>query len=122
MGVLLGIYWVFIYIMLCAVTAVWAESKGRSAGFFFLLALVCTPLVGILAAAGVKRYDKVLEKEQITDCTHKRCPDCAEIVRAAALKCRYCGADVSSVEVGTPGEAGYRAGRAIAEKLKSSAA
>jgi len=45
----------------------------------------------------------------MTDASTKRCPYCAEDIRAEALKCRYCG---SLVEGGTPlSRTWYRARR-----------
>lgn len=122
MSALIGIgilFWIVVYIALSVIAAAWAENKGRSAGGFFLLSIVLSPIVGLVAAGVARPNIARLEKHMILDATHKRCPDCAELVRADALKCRHCGANVSGIEVGQPGEAGYRAGRALAAAIKS---
>jgi hypothetical protein len=116
MSALIGVgilFWIMIYIALSVITAAWAENKGRSAGGFFMLSLVLSPIVGLIAAGVARPNVARLEKLMILDATHKRCPDCAELVKADALKCRYCGADVSGLQVGLPGAAGYRDGRAV---------
>lgn len=113
------LFWIVLYIALSVVAAAWAENKGRNAGGFLLLSLIFSPVVGLLAAGAARRNEALLDKMSIANGTHKRCPDCAELVKAAALKCRHCGADVSGIEVGLPGAAGYKAGRVVAAAIKS---
>ncbi|MDO9277657.1 MAG: hypothetical protein Q7U05_03720 [Polaromonas sp.] len=72
-----------------------ASSKGREGFGYFLLSIVLTPiLVGILVIAlpsikslpvVVTAVDAVVPDAQI------RCPDCRELVRTDARKCKHCG-------------------------------
>lgn len=64
------------------VVAIIAASRGRNSFGWFLLALLISPLIaGILVLALGSKSE-----------AGRRCPDCAETVRAEARKCRHCGA------------------------------
>ena len=73
-----------------------ASQKGRSGFGFFLLALLLSPLIGVLAAIFAGPNQAVLEEQSLRDGSGQRCPACAEVVRAQATRCRYCGADLST--------------------------
>jgi len=78
----------------CAVgAALIAAGKGRSGGKGFLVGLLLGPM-GVLIALGLpdaKRAQELGAQE-----TLRRCPECAELIQRAAVKCRYCGAAISS--------------------------
>lgn len=71
-----------------------AENKGRSRVGFIFLSLLLSPVVGIIAALVAKPNKAQLENDEIESGAAKRCPVCAELVRADALKCRFCGSDI----------------------------
>lgn len=90
--------WVLIWVALSGVAGVIAAKKGRSPGGFFLLALLLSPLVGILAAIVASENKARTEEEQIHAGQARRCPFCAELVRAEAVLCKHCGRSLESRE------------------------
>ena len=80
-----------------ALVAFWASSKGRSFWGFLILSVFLSPLIGaiVLMLAGENR--PALEAQALSDGTMRKCPACAESIRAEATKCRYCSSAVEPV-------------------------
>ncbi|MFT2095809.1 zinc ribbon domain-containing protein [Acidiphilium multivorum] len=80
----------FIWILLGCGTGAIAKSKGRS----FFLWMIYGFLIFIVAlphAILLKTDRKDLNRRAAVEGMVK-CPECAEMVRAEARRCRYCGA------------------------------
>lgn len=77
------IFWIFLSILV----GVFASSKKRSGIGWFFLSLIISPLITFI----------ILLVIGFSPSTLKKCPKCAEEIKAEAVVCRFCGADVSQV-------------------------
>ena len=72
----------------------WAESKGLPARPAFWVSLLLSPLLGILYVVASKPNQEAVETRMITTGGHQKCPACAEVIKAEARKCRFCGTEI----------------------------
>lgn len=68
-----------------------AYKRGRSFWKYFLWSMIITPCIPIVIVLFLRPKRAVLEKREIATGESRRCPQCAELVRAAAKVCKYCG-------------------------------
>lgn len=78
------------------VVGVIASNYGRTGFGWFMLSLILSPLIcGILVLALGKTGQAAASRdesgERVSPDTHVRCPDCRELVRKDARKCKHCG-------------------------------
>jgi hypothetical protein len=76
--------------------------------FGMLLLVVTIPLHLIYAALSTRRTSSptaTAEDAPPSAATHVRCPDCRELVRMDARKCKHCGADLVPQAPPTPPKA-----------------
>lgn len=94
---------VVVWLLLSAIAAWLAHSKGRSAVGVFFLSIFLTPLVGLITAAMLSRREALDRFAAMTgeSSTHRLCPSCAELVRHAASTCPHCGSTIGAASDNT---------------------
>ncbi|MCW1381511.1 zinc ribbon domain-containing protein [Novosphingobium sp. KCTC 2891] len=77
--------------------AVVLTNKGRSGCGGFALGFLLGP-IGLVIALVMNRDHRELEKQALQSGANRKCPQCAELIKVEARKCRYCGTELSPVE------------------------
>ena len=73
-----------------------ARKKGHLSGGWAVGCLLLGPL-GLILALGVPRDKIALEGQALQSGNGRRCPQCAEVINAKAVKCRYCGSPLDPI-------------------------
>jgi hypothetical protein len=77
-----------------------AQSKGRSFVAWWLYGAALF-IIALPHSLMLKADTQKIEREQLQSGTSRKCPFCAEIIKAEAIVCRFCGRDLPA---GTPQE------------------
>lgn len=88
----------FFWIALSFVVGAFSRSKGHSFAAGLVFALLLSPVIAGLVVAIRKPNTAELERRALGGGAVRKCPACAELVKADAIKCKHCGADLPAVE------------------------
>jgi len=72
------------------------SNKGRSGCGGFALGFLLGP-IGLVIALVMSTDHKELEKRSLQEGEMRKCPNCAELVRVEAKKCRFCGSELPAL-------------------------
>lgn len=81
---------IIFWLVLAILVGVFAGSKGRSGFGYFLLAILLSPLIGFIIVLILSPVLKNTEAKSIASGNLKKCPECAELVKAEAKICKHC--------------------------------
>lgn len=74
-----------------------AQSKGRSFVAWWLYGAAIF-VVALPHSLIIKKDQRELDREQLRSGSSRQCPFCAEIIKAEAVVCRFCGRDLPLLE------------------------
>ena len=84
---------------LCGVASMMiANNKGRSGCGWFLLGVLLGPFGILFALIASSVQPTPIDPEAPTSETHVRCPECRELVRRDARRCKHCGITLVPIE------------------------
>lgn len=85
-----------IWLVLSIAIGFWANKKGRNWFGWMVLSLLVSPLIAGVFLAIVSDNTEAAQAQRNMHLTHVRCPDCRELVRRDARKCKHCGSQLVS--------------------------
>ena len=94
MEVILKVIIPFIWLLCGIAAASIASNKGDRGCFGFILGILLGPIGVIIALLSSPKQAK-LDERALKSGKMKKCPVCAELVKAEATKCRHCGEDLN---------------------------
>lgn len=89
-----------LWFFLAFVVGAYARRKGLRAGKFTFLSMAFTPILGLIVVLLARPDEAMLVARGL----RRKCPHCAELIRADANVCRFCGRDLPPKHADAPTE------------------
>lgn len=84
-----------VWLLLALVVGVAASGRGRSGFGWFVLAVVLSPLIAGLLVLAMPSLKGTAQAPSLA--THRKCPECAELVLKEARVCKHCGTKLEAL-------------------------
>ena len=85
---------VVLWLIFAIMVALFAKSKGHSGILYFFISVVLSPLIGFIIALVISPGVEKIEEKALSTGSMKKCPNCAELVKAEAKVCKHCSGEL----------------------------
>jgi len=86
MEYLIAIFW----ILFSFAIGFFNRTRGNSTTTAFFLSIFLSPLLGFIIVILTPRNQEIIENRLLESGDVKRCPECAELIKRRARRCKYC--------------------------------
>lgn len=114
--------WLAAWLFFALLVGIMAHNRGRTGFGWFILAALLSPLLMGLLVLVLRDLSRAPGLAEPADTPQVRCPDCRELVRADARKCKHCGAALVPRATQDDASVWGEIGAELAEAVKAKAA